>query len=81
MMPKYNAYGGWPASGEIDLMESRGNGPDYKAGGYDKFGSTLHWGTSTESNQYFQTHKTAKLDPNLADGRGFHIFSLVFPVF
>lgn len=24
LMPKYNAYGTWPASGEIDLMESRG---------------------------------------------------------
>lgn len=24
-MPAYNAYGTWPASGEIDLVESRGN--------------------------------------------------------
>lgn len=25
MLPKDNAYGQWPASGEIDIMESRGN--------------------------------------------------------
>ena len=24
-------YGPWPRSGEIDIMESRGNGPDYQA--------------------------------------------------
>lgn len=25
MMPQESAYGEWPASGEIDIMESRGN--------------------------------------------------------
>lgn len=25
LMPKYNTYGVWPASGEIDMVESRGN--------------------------------------------------------
>ena len=24
MLPRYNQYGGWPASGEIDIMEARG---------------------------------------------------------
>lgn len=24
MLPVWNAYGQWPASGEIDIMESRG---------------------------------------------------------
>ncbi|KAJ3329147.1 hypothetical protein HDU76_008519 [Blyttiomyces sp. JEL0837] len=40
MLPKYNAYGQWPASGEIDIMESRGNDPGYEFGGRDKMGST-----------------------------------------
>ena len=44
MLPKLNAYGKWPASGEIDICESRGNAPGYPAGGVDTFGSTLHWG-------------------------------------
>lgn len=25
MMPEASVYGDWPASGEIDIMESRGN--------------------------------------------------------
>lgn len=45
MLPKHNEYGTWPASGEIDIMESRGNRLDYGGeGGHDSFGSTLHWG-------------------------------------
>ena len=29
MLPVNDTYGPWPASGEIDIMESRGNGPEY----------------------------------------------------
>lgn len=29
MLPTRNDYGPWPMSGEIDIMESRGNGADY----------------------------------------------------
>jgi beta-glucanase (GH16 family) len=46
LLPADNNYGGWPASGEIDIMESRGN-QNYDSviqhGGVDSFGSTLHW--------------------------------------
>lgn len=52
LLPKDQAYGKWPASGEIDLMESRGNAPGFSAGGYDSFASTLHWGPSWDLNQY-----------------------------
>ena len=31
MMPAKDTYGPWPASGEIDIMESRGNNWTYKA--------------------------------------------------
>ena len=44
MLPADNSYGNWPASGEIDIMESRGNGVNCAAGGHDTFGSTIHWG-------------------------------------
>jgi beta-glucanase (GH16 family) len=74
LLPKHNAYGGWPASGEIDIMESRGNGPDYSEGGYDELGSTLHWGTSWLYNKFSITHATAKIDMS----REFHTFSMVF---
>jgi hypothetical protein len=53
-----NVYGpGWPLNGEIDIMESRGNVPAQcdKAGGYNAFGSTLHWGPDFADNQYART--------------------------
>jgi hypothetical protein len=46
LLPKNNEYGNWPASGEIDILESRGNDVNYPAGGVNTFGSTLHWGTN-----------------------------------
>ena len=46
----------WPASGEIDILESRGNDVSYEAGGVDLFGSTLHWGTDWTQNRFFLTH-------------------------
>ena len=34
LLPRHNEYGNWPASGEIDIMESRGNvGHPASAGG------------------------------------------------
>jgi beta-glucanase (GH16 family) len=44
MMPVNSTYGTWPASGEIDIMESRGNAINYPLGGIDSYSSTLHWG-------------------------------------
>jgi beta-glucanase (GH16 family) len=44
MMPEDDTYGPWPASGEIDIMESRGNNNSYPKGGRDTYASTLHWG-------------------------------------
>ncbi|BFZ56765.1 hypothetical protein PYCC9005_003813 [Savitreella phatthalungensis] len=56
MMPVNSTYGGWPRSGEIDILESRGNGIEYRAvnaqnqefpGGHNTAFSTLHWGPGT----------------------------------
>ena len=44
MMPEDSVYGEWPRSGEIDIMESRGNGAAYEEGGRNYYYSTLHWG-------------------------------------
>lgn len=44
LLPSDYAYGGWPASGEIDLLESRGNSPGYEGHDSDIVASTLHWG-------------------------------------
>ncbi|KAI9105507.1 beta-1,3-glucan-binding protein [Phlyctochytrium arcticum] len=53
MLPKNSAYGPWPASGEIDIMEARGNGPGQK--GYDQSSSALHWGPYSSANQFEKT--------------------------
>ncbi|CBJ31552.1 Endo-1,3-beta-glucanase N-terminal fragment, family GH16 [Ectocarpus siliculosus] len=49
LLPEQNAYGQWPASGEIDVMESRGNSASYASsvdgvGGVDSASSAFHWG-------------------------------------
>ena len=74
MLPRYNAYGGWPASGEIDIMESRGNAPGYPEGGHDAFGSTLHWGPSWNQNQFAKTHASTAGGASLHED--FHVFGL-----
>lgn len=58
MMPRYNAYGTWPASGEIDIMESRGNRNLVQNGvniGTEQVGSTLHFGPYPDLNAYDTT--------------------------
>jgi hypothetical protein len=67
MLPRYNPYGGWPASGEIDIMESRGN-LNYRNGGtsvgvdtVDTVGSTLHYGTNWSTNRWWTAHATVSV--------------------
>ncbi|KAI0055569.1 concanavalin A-like lectin/glucanase [Artomyces pyxidatus] len=44
MLPVDNKYGAWPLSGEIDLMEARGNMPTYPAQGNNFARASLAWG-------------------------------------
>jgi len=74
MLPKRNEYGPWPASGEIDIMESRGNAPGYPAKGSDWFGSTLHWGTNWDQNRFEMTHADKQYKESL--GKEFHVYGL-----
>ena len=75
LLPTDNQYGTWPASGEIDIMESRGNAPSYVPGGYDTFGSTLHWGPSWNADAYSKAHATKKGTDLTAD---FHTYGLLW---
>jgi len=75
MMPRRNSYGDWPASGEIDIVESRGNAAGYPAGGVDVLGSTLHWGPYWAVDPYTLTHKELKA-PSGDWNSDFHIFGM-----
>ncbi|KAL1599234.1 hypothetical protein SLS59_006251 [Nothophoma quercina] len=50
-------YGGWPASGEIDIAESRGNDESYPRG-RNLITSTLHWGPDPQRDAYDTTYDT-----------------------
>ena len=60
LLPRYQAYGGWPASGEIDLMESRGNTGLYNGGvhvGVNQVGFTQHYGPYWPMNGWEAAHE------------------------
>ena len=66
MLPEENRYGGWAASGEIDIMEARGQEPDKVLG-------TLHYGAGWPAN----TH-TGKdyVFPDGGSFTDFHVYAL-----
>lgn len=75
MMPTHSIYGTWPASGEIDIVESRGNDYDYPQGGRDYFGSALHWGPYSAVNAYWRTMGQTTLKRS-DFSKEFHTFGL-----
>lgn len=65
MMPQDAVYGGWAASGELDIMES--------ANATDWIGGTIHYGGSWPDNTYSGgTYSPGGI--NFADG--FHIYAI-----
>ncbi|RKF61049.1 Beta-1,3-glucan-binding protein [Erysiphe neolycopersici] len=56
MLPVNATYGIWPASGEIDIMESRGNNHTYAQGGNNVISSTLHWGPDIANDAWWRTN-------------------------
>lgn len=75
MMPENDEYGGWPASGEIDIAEGRGNAPSYEYGGRDTYVSTLHWGPTTSTNAFWRTTRGRKLR-RTDFSKGYHKFGI-----
>jgi beta-glucanase (GH16 family) len=55
MMPQNSVYGNWPASGEIDIAESRGNSGDQYPDGRDSVGSALHWAPVASADAFWRT--------------------------
>jgi len=55
MLPVNSTYGPWPMSGEIDIVESRGNGPEYPYQGANYVRGTLNWGPTSWLNAGWKT--------------------------
>lgn len=58
-IPSRSTYGPWPISGEIDLVESRGNRQLYNGNtnvGVEQIGSTLHFGPQSDFNGWRTAH-------------------------
>jgi beta-glucanase (GH16 family) len=77
LLPTRNVYGGWPRSGEIDLLEARGNRKLFLGKtnvGVEQFGSTLHFGPHTNVNGW----RTANFAKNQIPGfdEDFHTYKL-----
>ena len=56
LLPVKNTYGVWPKSGEIDIVESRGNNYTYEQGGNNIVSSALHWGPNPANDAWWRTN-------------------------
>jgi beta-glucanase (GH16 family) len=56
MLPVNDTYGAWPSSGEIDIIEARGNNYTYPQGGNNIISSTLHWGPNAANDAWWRTN-------------------------
>ncbi|KAI5778693.1 concanavalin A-like lectin/glucanase domain-containing protein [Geopyxis carbonaria] len=75
MLPEKNTYGDWPASGEIDIMETRGNDASYPQGGNDIMSSTLHWGPDPANDAWWRTNVKHKALHTTYAGK-YHTFGI-----
>ncbi len=64
MMPRDSVYGGWAASGEIDVMENKGSS-------YNVVGGAIHYGGAWPANTYSATDYTV---PTAVTN--FHVYAL-----
>ncbi len=69
MMPNDSVYGGWAASGEIDVMEARGRIPNSTSG-------TIHFGGSWPSNTYLGADYIFPEGSTFDDG--YHVYSCIW---
>ncbi|KAF5378975.1 hypothetical protein D9757_009121 [Collybiopsis confluens] len=73
MLPVNNTYGTWPRSGEIDIVESRGNGLAYTAHGANYVQGALNWGPTPELNSVSKSYSWWS-DKRVPFSQGFHTY-------
>jgi beta-glucanase (GH16 family) len=66
LLPQDEGYGGWPASGEIDVVEARGGRPDIVQG-------TLHYGSKSPGNVW--SGQQYRLPPG-GDVGDWHVYAI-----
>lgn len=79
LLPTNSEYGEWPASGEMDLVESRGNKPNtITPGGSNCLTGSIHWAPLGEillaTQDYFRVRFNCQPRESLADG--FHTYGM-----
>lgn len=75
LLPVEAKYGLWPASGEIDIAESRGNNYTHPQGGNNIVSSSLHWGPNTDNDAWWRINvRRNALHTTFA--KTFHTFGL-----
>ncbi|CAI6339172.1 unnamed protein product [Periconia digitata] len=60
MLPRDEAYGAWPRSGEIDIAKARGNNYSYAQGGNNIVSSTLHLGPNRANDAWWRNNVKRK---------------------
>ncbi|XP_035705779.1 beta-1,3-glucan-binding protein isoform X2 [Folsomia candida] len=81
LLPLKNQYGSWPASGEIDILEARGNtdlkDKDKVHIGTEQVSQTLHYGPFHPINGWQKTHFSTNSDKDSkAYDIDFHVYEL-----
>jgi len=78
LMSEHSVYGGFPKSGELDIMESSGN-RDYVCGhmsrGVDWTQNNIHFGPSRQQKW---SHAVAKINTSTTYADAFHIWELIW---
>lgn len=81
MIPSKSVYGSWPQSGEIDLLESRGNRElllNSVDVGDNQFASTLNFGTKSTNSAWRTSHFTKNLPRGELWSHEFHVYQLAW---
>lgn len=81
MLPTVEQYGQWPRSGEIRLMDGRGNEELWEWGkhiGTEQMRSTLHFGTNEVNSAWMGTHFVENVGRGEGLHKEFHEYQLVW---